>query len=76
MYGDIIEVRLPLIGDLLDGSAQGRNGLETMVEASTGMKWADFRKLPVQDGCNILNLLSDASAALNNYVNAFHQPKK
>lgn len=70
MNGDQVEVRMPMMADLLDPSVIGRPPFEVMIESSTGMKIEDFKNLNVVDGTKILQKLNNSITAVMEYMSA------
>ena len=74
--GDLLELRMPTIGDVLEGTAAGKNGFDVIVEAATGMPMAEFKVLPATDGFRILTKLNDAILSMNTYLSEVMPQKK
>lgn len=66
--GDQVEVRMPIMADMLNQSAINRLPFEVMIEAATGMPFAEFKKLSITDGTSILLMLTSAMEAMNKYL--------
>lgn len=67
-YGDIIEVYMPTIGDILDGPSQGLNNFETLIVTATNMTMQEFRSLPFPDGAAVISKLNVAFEAMSLYT--------
>lgn len=73
LSGEQLEIRMPIMADLINPNVTNRLPFEVMIESSTGMPISEFKKLSVVDGTAILLMLGRAIESVNQYINS-NQP--
>lgn len=66
-FGLEIEVRMPTVGQILELTQQGRNNLQAIVIAATGLDWKTFSDLPLPSGTAVINLLQPCFMGLPDF---------